>query len=569
MAVLQQANTQLAQKQVHNVAPSSIQYQQPIEGIGGQHNEATFKAIADAIDIGAEVYQKMSDASVDLELKEEQARMVEHMNNQAVIRENGVGSVKPNALDPLIFKQEWGGAEGKVKFGDNQLTPFEVSDHLSERAKQIMQPSIDVANSNFLRDSQISFAKELKNRGLKNLKNDKAVSLENWQDQLSSMTNNAMYNGLVQNPGRYMELTTKYAEDRYEAFEKRVNKSIEVGNINAVDAEEELRTHKEDLALAIMQNHISFDSEKAYQKLKDGNWYKVKGVGIPARIRFDYMNREADRRKRLDTANNEIAFRADVDSGIESPYIVDEIEFVRNHYDLVNKKLIPKKEKVKEFADKHSIPFRNAEVYFQKKAVGQKHYKPGEGIDSKKFDVLIAESEKWYNNINRYSDSHPESPYQKAEKLGVISLMSDDQRKRYQQYRTSWWKVNLFADNYKSYTLKDLVKHKIELAEDLTNPVTGKWDKAYKTFLYLLRDKINPTIEVMRKNPQGFAREQLGINPEQKLDKKLEEDMKKLELFHDLKFDGNFETTEMKADDEDFFWGTDELNDEEKNNLTN
>jgi hypothetical protein len=45
--------------------------------------------------------------------------------------------------------------------------------------------------------------------------------------------------------------------------------------------------------------------------------------------------------------------------------------------------------------------------------------------------------------------------------------------------------------------------------------------------------------------------------------------MKKLELFHDLKFDGNFETTEMKADDEDFFWGTDELNDEEKNNLTN
>ena len=71
MAVLPQANTQLAQKQVHNVAPVSLQYQQPMQAISGQNNEATFKAVANAIDIGAEVYQKMSDASVDLELKEE------------------------------------------------------------------------------------------------------------------------------------------------------------------------------------------------------------------------------------------------------------------------------------------------------------------------------------------------------------------------------------------------------------------------------------------------------------------------------------------------------------------
>ena len=572
MAVLQQNNLKLAQKQISNVRPASVQYQQPLQGITGQNNEATIDAVRKAIDIGAEVYKKMDDASVDLELKDEQARLVEHLNNQAVLRENGIGSVNPAELSPLKLKQEWGGTEGKVKFGEGQLTPFVANDELSPRAAQLIQPSIDVANSNFLRDSQISFAKELKKRGLKNLDNFREQSIANWEKQIGTFSSDLnVFKEVGKN--NYVKLTQKYAEINSDYFERRLyNKedgAVTLGHINQADAEEMLREHRQNLALVTLKNHLSLDRKGATEmilgthRLSKGNqFYSVHGVGVDPKVRLDFIRRASEREFQLDEMLSEGNMRAFVDAGIESPYIIDERSFVRSYFDIVpgntGNRLIPKKNKIEELSLEHNVSYPKVELYLKQKAVGQKDYKDGRGIGRDKFDILMNKSEQWYNKQNLNSDHHPESPYQELVKTGDLNLLNTDERQRYQEYREGWWKVNLLARYYTEEPLGSLIKKTRVLSKELSNPDDDRWNKAHATYRQLMNNKIIPRIKKMQKSPKMFIREQLGIGAGDPLiegqAKLMDELAKKFGL---PKLEGNYTSEPQHEDDINYFFGID------------
>lgn len=572
MAELQQNNLKLAQKQISNVRPASVQYQEPIRGMKGQNNEALFKAVSDAIDIGAEVYKKMDDASVDLELKDEQARLVEHLNNQAVLRENSIGAVNPSELSPQRLKQQWGGTEGKVKFGQGQLTPFEPSEDLSPRAAQLIQPSIDVANSNFLRDSQISFAKELKKRGLKSLQNDKNTHLENWERQIATFSSDL--NPLKEvGKGNYVKLTRKYAEMNSDMFERRLNESISLGHINEPDAEEMLRKHRQDLALVTLKNHFSLDREGASEMIlgtsqlrmqgqKSNNFYSVHGVGVDPKLRWDFIRRENEREYQLNEMLAEGSMRAFVDAGIKSPYIIDERSFVRSYFDIVpgdtGNRLIPKKNKIEELSLEHNVSYPKVELYLKQQAVGQKDYKDGRGIGIDKFNILMNKSEQWYNKQNLNSDHHPESPYQELVKTGDLELLSTEERQRYQDYREGWWKVNLLARHYTEEPLGSLIKNTRVLSKELSDPDDNRWNKAHATYRQLWNNKILPRIKKMQKSPKMFIREQLGIGAGDPLiegqAKLMDELAKKFGL---PKLEGNYTSEPQHEDDINYFFGID------------
>jgi len=514
MAELQQNNLKLAQKQISNVRPASVQYQQPLQGITGQNNEATIDAVRKAIDIGAEVYKKMDDASVDLELKDEQARLVEHLNNQAVLRENGIGSVNPAELSPLKLKQEWGGTEGKVKFGEGQLTPFVANDELSPRAAQLIQPSIDVANSNFLRDSQISFAKELKKRGLKNLDILEEKQLSDYTTQLSSMSYSALDSPLLKNRearDNFYENSVRNTADTWsDFFENQLKKDVEVGNIGKEDAEARLFKHREKLAFSTMQAHVAFNPKRALEMMRQGNAYKVKGVGPNPNERAGWVRREAERLYYKDQKWNDEALNSAVRTGMKSPFLLDKITFVNATYKAVNNKLYPKPEAIDFFAKRFKVTPKDADLVLLKAAEGEKPMVPGQGIPDNDFVALINGMERDYLETSIYGQTRGEEEYSKAQKQGLIKLLNTKQAEELGVYKSGWDEIVLFSKSFEDESLPYLQKHSLHLINKFKKS-SGLLFEASKVLDTFLNKIIFPRINEMKITPHSFIMKEIGL----------------------------------------------------------
>lgn len=556
MAVLQQGNTQLAQKQVNKVNPVAIQNSNPLD-MSGQNNEAMFKAVTNAIDIGAEVYQKMDDASVDLELKDEQARMAEHFNNQAVLRENGIGTVNPNELKPKEFKETYEKEGGTVPFGEGKLTPYKASEDLSDRALNLLSSSIQVANSNFTRDTQIAFAKELKTRGLKNLDIFEKKQTIDYEKQLSSITHNAIYNPLPQNRKvreNFFERNTRETADFWsKRFEEELQKNVATGNIIQSDADARLLKHKQDLAFQTFKQHMNFDPDRALEKLRLGEGYEVEGVGVDPIIQGDYLRREAEREFYRDEKKNWGSFTTTVNAGMKSPFLIDKVKFLNDNYNVVENKLEPKEDAIRTLALDHRVRYDEAKLYLEEQAVGQKPIIAGQGIESGEFNKLINAIEADYKEITNKGGLRGESTLQRAEKTELMKLLSTDQREKLTLYKAGWDKTVLFSNSYREETLTGLQKKVDDLKKEFTKD-DGFFKEPMEVFNLFVNNFINPRIEKMLETPKDFLFEDqnidLGTTPQ---DEKIMEMLDKKAKFYGLPpFDGDYRSDAQQKIEWDF-----------------
>ena len=341
MAILQQADSQLAQKQIRKVVPISIQNQKAVD-MRGQNNEATIKAVQDAIEVSAQVYKKMDDASVDLELKEEETNMKVHFNKQDVLLSNNIGVIGAGSLKPDEFKKQYEGEEGKYGFGkiasgeNGYLTPYKASEGLSDRAKAMVEPFIKRANSDFVGNAQKALSKELRMRGEKNLAYTKKELNDGYATELSTLTKKYLENGDFENGVDYRVKSKVSAEKWNKEYEAQVTNKLNLMQIKEVDAKELIRQNKEDLALIMLTNHLAIDPEKAYKNLKEEEFYKVSGVGISKRQRLDFMNRHALQKNKQDKSDRYANFVADVDLRIGSKGTMTSRVFMNKYYTLEN-----------------------------------------------------------------------------------------------------------------------------------------------------------------------------------------------------------------------------------------
>ena len=184
MAILQQADSQLAQKQIRKVVPISIQNQKAVD-MRGQNNEATIKAVQDAIGVGAEIYQKMEAASLDLEYKEAKADMFMHNQNMVAQREIGLETSTAQQLDPKSFDKNY--STGEAKLGDKSFKRYEPSKDLSPQVLDRLQIDIDSYNNGFVRETQIMLAKKMVQKGKENLDISSKANIAEWQSTLTEM----------------------------------------------------------------------------------------------------------------------------------------------------------------------------------------------------------------------------------------------------------------------------------------------------------------------------------------------------------------------------------------------
>jgi len=184
MAVLQQANTNLAQKQVSNATPAYAQNQSAVQ-VQNQNGEAIIKAVQDAIGVGADIYQKMEAASLDLEYKEAKADMFMHNQDMVAQREIGLETSTAQQLDPKSFDKNY--STGEAKLGDKSFKRYEPSKDLSPQVLDRLQIDIDSYNNGFVRETQIMLAKKMVQKGKENLDISSKANIAEWQSTLTEM----------------------------------------------------------------------------------------------------------------------------------------------------------------------------------------------------------------------------------------------------------------------------------------------------------------------------------------------------------------------------------------------
>jgi hypothetical protein len=509
MAVLQQANTNLAQKQVSNATPAHAQNQSAVQ-VQNQNGEAIIKAVQDAIDVGAEIYQKMDDASVDLELKDEQARMAEHFNNQAVLRENGIGTVNPKELNPQTFRQTYEKEGGTITFGDGKLAPFEASKDLSDRAANLIGPSIKVANSNFTRDTQISFAKELKVRGRKNLELNQGLALESFQATLSKP--GSLIDAAVGSKA-YTSAARNAAEENSDTFKWKLDDALKKGYINQPDADEKLRQYNANLAQLSMVHHMSKNYEQAVDLLESGYSYNVHGVPVDPKIQLGFVQSAAEKAYQKNKKLNLASMKIHIKNGASNKHVPSHRQFMKLHYNIETKdgikSWVPDKYKAKEIAEATNTPIEDVLITLKDQAGGVKMHMPGSGYDSTKFEYLLDAQEQWFAKGDTYTDKAPDSPYSIAKKAGILELLNSEQNERYADLENDWSSISALSKTYTQYSIPHLIEQIDNWGKEFKD--NGKFKRGKKNFDNLLLT-IEPYLELAKTDKMAFGLMKLNLD---------------------------------------------------------
>jgi len=517
MAVLQQADSQLAQKQIRKVVPISIQNQKAVD-MRGQNNEATIKAVQDAIEVSAQVYKKMDDASVNLELREEQTKIKKHMNKQTVLLETNIGSISAGYIKPKLFKEQYNGEDGKYSFGisgnnNSYFTPYQVSDELSERAKEIIGTSIESANSDFVSNTQIAFSKELKKRNEKVLTLDENKLMSEYSNEIASIAVTAMDFPLYKNgesrDQTYAKNIKTAGEDASKDFKAILDSQVGLLTLTQEDADARLFKHREQLANRSMEANLAFNPKKTLERLKQGYNYEISGVPVNGKVRDRFVSREAENRYFRDQKWNLEAAYSHIRTGMNSKFILDKVSFINNNYTIDGNKLTPKKSSIQNLSKQFKVLPEEVDLFLQKSAEGQKPLVPGQGIEDNDYRKLVNSIENDMAKLVVAGSITGEETWKTAEKDGILKLLNKNQFEELTKYKSGWDKVVLFSNQYSKEKLPYLIKRKNELRKEFTT-TDKKFKKQRAVLEQFINSLLNPRIEEMSKTPKTFIIEELG-----------------------------------------------------------
>lgn len=526
MAQLPQSNIRLAEKQVSNVTPASMRYQQPVQNMGGQNNEATIKAIIGAIDVGAEVYQKMEDATVDLEIQEERALLAQHINNMTVIRENGTGKAEIQQLNPQAVKIAFESTDGSFQYATDEngnatnLYAYKVRDSLSDKAKEKMQPVIDVANSNFVRDTQISFAKEIKNRGVQNLALQEETLLTDYASTLVNLNSASLNNPNLRDPNVFYESRQKNTADEFGNFMNTrlfhpENGAVAKGYLTVEDANARLLKFRQKLALATLQSHVSFNPERALKLLQtDSDAYQVNGVPVPAKERLSFVSRVARENYFKHQGWNEQSFKTKIQTGLNQD-ILEKQNFLTKLYNVNYKKgkfnrYEPKNESVYKLSKRYNLKPAFVKLTLERAVSNIRPLIPGAGLPDKDYKLLVNNIENDYLTMTTHGDNYGNQAFSTAEKNGTLNLLNNSQKEKLFKVKETWDEVLDLSQNFSKEQLPYLLKKQEILKEKLRDD-TGKYTKASKVIRNFFQEALEPWLDQMVKTPRTFILKQSNL----------------------------------------------------------
>ena len=234
-----------------------------------------------------DAFQAAEQLAVRLELAEEDVLINKHIGEQKSKVSNNLITALPNQLLPKDIEE--GFNKDGYKIGDDTITPYVVSEHLSDKAKELIQPSIDAANNTFRIDTENKFTQELVRRSVVRLDNFTKESKANFQGQINKDIREGKLGNTIFLPNRY-----KAAEDSAKAYEAFLRDEMKYKSIDEPTLNLKLTQYKQDLAGIIFDRHVAQDPSGAMEQYKTGHkiengiyvsGYEVGGVSIdPARI---------------------------------------------------------------------------------------------------------------------------------------------------------------------------------------------------------------------------------------------------------------------------------------------
>ena len=242
------------------------------------HNAQMAKIAIDGIAKLEDAYVTAEMQRVRHEMDEETVKLNKHIKDQEAVVADNLSTMNATFLDPRGVEDNFN-ADG-ITVGGNKLTPYEVSDDLSDKAKELIQPAIDLANNNFSRDTQTKFSGELTKRSNARIKVNYKKRLSNFQDVLNDNTRDKTKdNSHVFKPDGFQP-----AIDAVNAWEKELREEMKYKSVNEETLEMHVHQMKQDLAGMILNHHLTQNPKEGYNAYLK-NKHSVMGVAVdPKRV---------------------------------------------------------------------------------------------------------------------------------------------------------------------------------------------------------------------------------------------------------------------------------------------
>ena len=239
---------------------------------GVEHQLRVSEIFTEGINQIHQAYQKAEQNRLRQEVAEERLKIDAHILKQENIRDNNIASISAKHLSPMYLEEDFHD-EGGYAYGDHTLTPYTMSEDLSEDAKKQIEPLVKYSNQAFMLKSQTAFTKELVARGKKTLELDRAKGLNAFNETITRESRSEDMPIDFWKPNN-----NEYAENAAKDFELRLSEEVKHETIRQDEADLMLFNYKQDMAGILFSRHLSQNPKEALEQIKKG--FKVKAGHI-------------------------------------------------------------------------------------------------------------------------------------------------------------------------------------------------------------------------------------------------------------------------------------------------
>ena len=234
-----------------------------VNDIGSDHHIRVTKLLEQgAVDL-FNAWDKVEQNRIRQEIHEEKLKMDTHFLKQEALRDSNLNQISSKYLSPKNMEEDY--LDDEYAYGKDKLSPYKMSEDISEDAKKQLEPAVKYGNEAFMIKSQTVFAKELVNRGKKMLETDRVNSLNSFNSSLTAMSRGDDLPKTFWKPNSN-ELAEKAAKD----FEARLGEEIKHQTLRQSEADTLLMNFKRDLAGIIFARHLSQNPKEALDQIKKG-----------------------------------------------------------------------------------------------------------------------------------------------------------------------------------------------------------------------------------------------------------------------------------------------------------
>ncbi len=241
------------------------------------HNAQMAKIAIDGISKLENAYDVAEMQQVRHEMNEEMTKMDKHFGDMTDNINNNLTSLNAKFLNPRDMEEGFN-ADG-VTIGEHRLTPYEVSDDISEKAKELIGPEIELQNNNFYRKTQNTFTAELQRRSLVRIDNHTLKLKDKFKERMTIDTAEGNIGDKMFKPNQYGA-----AEDLVKNYDKFLSEELKYKAIDIPTKNLKLTQFKKDVVEMIFNRHVAQNPSDAVEQYQTGHKIVKNKDGEPVYI---------------------------------------------------------------------------------------------------------------------------------------------------------------------------------------------------------------------------------------------------------------------------------------------